>query len=222
MKKVVSFSLWGSDPKYTVGALKNAQLALEVYPGWICRYYISKCVPMGIVQNLIMMPNTEVIVMNEQGDWNGSMWRFMAASDPTVEIMISRDTDSRLNLREKAAVDEWLSGDKNFHIMRDHPAHDAAIMAGMWGVRNRLLFNMVDLINQYPTGDFWQIDQNFLRDQIYPGIRAHACVHDEFFEKKSFPVQREGGSDEEGNPMNFVGQVFNEHDVDSREWWEGR
>jgi len=142
----------------------------------------------------------------------------MAASDPTVEIMISRDTDSRLNLREKAAVDEWLSGDKNFHIMRDHPAHDATIMAGMWGVRNRLLFNMVDLINQYPTGDFWQIDQNFLRDRIYPGIRAHACVHDEFFEKKPFPIQREGGNDKEGNPMNFVGQVFNEHDVDSRVW----
>jgi len=222
VKKVISFSLWGSDPKYTVGALKNAQLALEIYPDWICRYYISKCVPMGIIQNLIMMPNTEVVVMNEQGDWNGSLWRFAAASDPTVDIVISRDTDSRLNLREKAAVEEWLSGDKNFHIMRDHPAHDAAIMAGMWGVRDRLLFNMTDLIRQYPTGDFWQIDQNFLRDRIYPAVRAHTCVHDEFFEKKPFPLSREGGNDKEGNPMNFVGQVFNEHDVDSREWWEGR
>ena len=33
-----------------------------------------------------------------------------------------------------------------------------------------------------------------------------------------FPTVREGGHDEEGNPMTFVGQVFNENDVDSRIW----
>lgn len=31
---VVSYSLYGSDPRYTVGALENAQLAKTVYPGW--------------------------------------------------------------------------------------------------------------------------------------------------------------------------------------------
>jgi protein O-GlcNAc transferase len=218
MKKVISFCLWGSDPRYTVGALRNAQLARDIYPDWICRYYIAKCVPAGIVNNLFMMNNTEIIITNEPGDWNGMFWRFYAASDPHVDIMISRDTDSRLNHREKAAVDEWLAGEKDFHIMRDHPAHDAPIMGGMWGVRNRLLFNMADLISQFPKGDFWQVDQNFLRSMVYPLVREHACVHDEYFEKQSFPTVREGGHDEEGNPMTFVGQVFNENDVDSRIW----
>lgn len=222
MKKVISFCLWGSDPRYTVGALKNAQLASQIYPDWVCRYYIAKCVPTSIIQNLIMMHNTELIIMNEPGDWNGMFWRFYAASDPHVDVMLSRDTDSRLTLREKAAVDEWLSGDKDFHIMRDHPAHDAPIMGGMWGARNRLLFNISDMISEFPKGDYWQVDQNFLRARVYPLIREHACVHDEYFEKKPFPVAREGGHDEDGNPMNFIGQVFNEHDVDSREWWEGR
>ena len=222
MKKVISFCLWGSTPRYTIGALKNAQLATQIYPDWTCRFYVAKCVPMSIIQNLTMMSNTELIVMNEPGDWNGMFWRFHPASDPSVDVMISRDTDSRLTLREKAAVDDWLASDKDFHIMRDHPAHDAPIMGGMWGVRNRLLFNMVDLISEFPKGDFWQVDQNFLRSKVYPTIRNHACVHDEFFEKNPFPVPREGGNDKEGNPMNFIGQVFNEHDADSREWWEGR
>ena len=38
--------------------------------------------------------------------------------------MLSRDCDSRLNKREKLAVDELLKSDKNFHIMRDHPWHN--------------------------------------------------------------------------------------------------
>ena len=29
--KLITFSLWGVDPKYTVGAIKNAKLAQEIY-----------------------------------------------------------------------------------------------------------------------------------------------------------------------------------------------
>ncbi len=31
--RVVSFTLWGSAPRYTVGAVRNAELAPAVYPG---------------------------------------------------------------------------------------------------------------------------------------------------------------------------------------------
>ena len=44
MKKIISFSLWGDIPTYTEGAIKNVQLAKEVFPDWICRFYI----PAGI------------------------------------------------------------------------------------------------------------------------------------------------------------------------------
>ena len=39
---------------------------------------------------------------------------------PLVEIMMPRDTDTRIFLREKLAVDEWLKSGKLIHIMRDH------------------------------------------------------------------------------------------------------
>ena len=53
MKKVISFSLWGDNPIYTIGAIKNAELAKEIYPDWTCRYYIGKSTPLEIVNKLI-------------------------------------------------------------------------------------------------------------------------------------------------------------------------
>ena len=203
-KKIIAFSLWGENPVYNVGATKNAELAKEIYPDWICRYYLGKSVPFETIQELTKFDNTEIFIMNEPGNWAGMFWRFYPASDLDVKVMISRDTDSRLNWREKAAVDEWLASDKDFHIMRDHPQHATEIMGGMWGVRNNLLPNMVSMINDYVKGDFWQVDQNFLKEKAYPAIINNRLVHDEYFEKKSFPTQRE--------PKRFVGQAFNEKD----------
>ena len=36
MKKIISFSLWGDILTYTQGAIKNVELAKEVFPDWIC------------------------------------------------------------------------------------------------------------------------------------------------------------------------------------------
>ena len=52
MKKIISFSLWGTNPKYTIGAIKNADLAEEIYPDWVCRYYVAQDVPRGVLFKL--------------------------------------------------------------------------------------------------------------------------------------------------------------------------
>ena len=166
MKKIISYSLWGNKPTYTVGALRNAELAKEIYPDWTCRFYVGKSVSADVINSLIQYDNTEVFVMNEQGDWTGMFWRFYPASDSDVSVMISRDTDSRLDMREKLAVDEWLVSGKSFHIMRDHPFHATEILGGMWGVRGTILADMKTMITDYVKGDFWQVDQNFLKEKI--------------------------------------------------------
>ena len=203
MKKIISYCLWGNSPKYTLGAIKNAELAEGIYPGWICRFYLGSSTPPDIIEKLENLSNTEIMMQDTEGDWRGMFWRFEAISDPDVELMISRDCDSRLTYREKAAVDEWLSTDKNFHIMRDHPFHQTEILGGMWGCRKPLLSNMRELIKDYTKkGNFWQVDQNFLREVVYPLVRNQSYVHDEFFAGHPFPTQRNG--------LEFVGQVFNE------------
>ena len=65
--KIISFSLWGRDPKYTVGAIKNAELAKEIYPGWICRFYCANDVPNPIIFQLEDMDNVEVVQTNKSG-----------------------------------------------------------------------------------------------------------------------------------------------------------
>ena len=63
--------------------------------------------------------------------------------------MIVRDTDSRLGIREKLAVDEWLDSGKKLHIMRDHPYHRVPMLGGMWGCRPVLMDGLFDKIDQH-------------------------------------------------------------------------
>jgi protein O-GlcNAc transferase len=203
--KLISFSLWGNNPKYTVGAIRNAELAKSIYPGWRCRYYVANDVPLPIILTLQQYDNVDIVEMNESGNWKGMFWRFMPASESDVEIMISRDTDSRLNDREKAAVNEWINSDKGFHIMRDHPHHGYPVLGGMWGVKNGMFPNMKDLIDGFSQEDSYGTDYKFFDNLVFPKLdEENAMVHDEFFEGQPFPTEREG--------FNFVGQVFDENE----------
>jgi hypothetical protein len=200
MNKIIAFSLWGNNPKYTIGAIRNAEIAKKIYPTWKCRFYVGKSVSEEIVSKLKEFDNVELVLMDEDGDWTGMFWRFLACED--ADVMLSRDTDSRLSEREYSAVYDWLNSDKDFHIMRDHPYHTAIIMGGMWGCRNGILKNIKELISNYNKGNFWQVDQNFLKEIIYPIIKNSSFIHDEFFEGLSFPKERIGNE--------FVGDVFDE------------
>ena len=195
MKKVISFSLWGNNPTYNIGAIKNTELAKYAYPDFECWFYIHQdTVPQETITKLQEFNNTKIIL--KTGDLSKikpMMWRFEAIDDPEVEIMMSRDTDTRFILREKLAVDDWLNSKTLFHIMRDHPCHNFAILGGMFGTRkipqipswNNIIQNFI----QKGDRDY---DQNFLKDYIYPIIRTNSTIHATFYrmEKhaKSFPI----------------------------------
>jgi len=216
MKKIISFSLWGDNPKYTQGAIENVKLSQTIYPDWICRFYIGDSVPDEIVEKLKGFENTELVEMGEDGDWTGMFWRFFPASEEDVDVFIVRDTDSRLSYREKEAVDEWLESDKGLHIMRDHPFHNSLIMGGMWGMKKGTFPKMKELIKIYKGGNFWQVDQNFLNVFVYPLCKNNSMVHDEFmsFEswKKPFPTKRK--------ELEFVGDVFDEYNERHPEYYK--
>ena len=211
MKKVISFSLWGNKPMYTVGAVRNAELAKKLYTDWEVRFYCGSSVPQETIDAL-RIKGAVVVLMQEPGDWRGMFWRFLPASELDVEAMISRDTDSRLSSREAAAVEAWLTSGKSFHIMRDHPAHGVPMLGGMWGVRGGKIKNIGEAIQRYSGGDFWQVDQNFLKQVVYPMTVDDSCIHDEFFERKKFPTARLNHE--------FVGDVFDENDVRHPEHWK--
>lgn len=58
-------------------------------------------------------------------------WRFLPLLDRTVDLMLSRDTDSRVIGREVEAVDDWIQrSNSTFHVMRDHSHHCVQILGG--------------------------------------------------------------------------------------------
>jgi len=173
MKKIISFSLWGNNPIYTIGAIFNAKLAQEIYPDWICRFYIHRSsIPSNILEELQKRTNVELIDMPEDIGWSGMLWRFYPATEKDVSIMISRDCDSRLSIREKACIDSWISmKDRNVMTIRDTCVHQSQIMGGMWGVKNHFLHfikpYLDSLIKKTKYTASKGIDQEFLNSFIY-------------------------------------------------------
>ena len=236
MKKIISFSLWGSKAKYTTGALKNIELAPHIYPGWECRFYISEEVDVSIIKKINNYPHSKVIMMPEndcadrEDGRAGAFWRFYPVSEESVDICIIRDTDSRLSYRERVAVDEWIKSEKSLHIMRDHERHQQLIMAGMWGLKGNLP-NIKQMIKDFNkereaagfSANRYGEDQNFLSSKIYPPLLNNCIVHDgsghpvEWNERnirRNFPSERE--SEE------YVGKPFSEHDTSLARYWSAQ
>ncbi len=180
MKKVISFSIWGNEYRYLGGALQNVELAKYFYPDWICRFYIGASTNDSFVDKLNSNNNVEIVKMDEMGDYKGMVWRFLCVSDGDIDISIIRDADSRLHEREVTLVNQWINSPKKFHIIRDHKFHTAKIMGGMWGSKKGTIDNMHSLLKEYNLGNYWQTDQNFLRDIIYPKVKNISMTHDFF------------------------------------------
>lgn len=218
MKNIIAFSLWGDKPLYWVGAKRNIELSKKFYPGWICRFYIDNLCNKDSIDSLID-ENVEIVLMDSKESFDGMFWRFLAAVDPEVDIVLSRDTDSRINEREVAAVNEWLKSNKDFHIMRDHPYHGIPILGGLWGCRNGILkkLNLIELINNWNNFSNYGCDQDFLSEIIYPLVKEFALEHCDiqYFNfggnMKNFPTKRKN--------YEFVGDVFDENEERHKDYW---
>jgi hypothetical protein len=222
MKRVISFSIYGNNNKYTKGLLKNIELSPIVYPGWDIYVYYNNTVPEDIIETYKQHDNVSVFDMS---DYNipGVFWRFFPKD--YIERFISRDTDSRLSFREKYAVDEWIESGKSLHVMRDHPHHEIPIHAGLFGVvidknldiRKESLKWLTDI----KVSDLYQktADHPFLKKIIYDKYleKKDMICHDSYFThhplSKPFPTMMED--------YRFVGEIYDENDnreYQYREW----
>lgn len=205
----LSFSLWGDKPIYTIGAIKNAELWKTIYPDWRMVVYYDNTVPTHIINKL---KELDVLTVDfTEKKIYGMFWRFYAVDLPDSEYSIFRDCDSRITIREKLAVDEWIVSKKSLHVMRDHPLHKIphgndrlGILGGMWGIKSKVI-PITDMIEKFIKNKNLEYgsDQTFLKT-IYWVFENDRTTHDEFFEKKPFPIKREG--------LYFVGGRIDEND----------
>jgi len=180
-KKVISFSLYGNSPRYFANLNDVIHSYKNFFPGWELRLYIAKDIAPSIIQNLLEL-GCGLIIMNSSGIHSAyTTWRFLAMEDKNAEAVIMRDLDSIATLREKTMIDQWLSSQKKVHIIRDHVNHNARIMAGMWGLKPKLLnINLKKAAGSILMTNNYGIDQVFLENIIYPLIKNSVFIHDSF------------------------------------------
>lgn len=181
-KKVISFSLWGDDEEYNIGALENVAEAAEFYPDWICRFYVDRASP--VLGELRKLP-CEVVEKPIERSFRPGFWRFLAASDPEVQYVVCRDCDARVNAREAGAVAEWIASGKNVHLMHETDGHTKTYMlAGMWGIRGGVIRDMGALMADWFTKkrqDNKGGDQAFLKEIIWPRVKGSVLCHGKDF-----------------------------------------
>ena len=104
-KNIISYCLWGDNDLYYKGALKNIILANKFYPNFVCRFYVSKDYDRNKIKTL--MKTSEVVIVDCAGASEMMLYRFLPMAEGST--MLSRDTDSRIGIREQSIVNEWLN-----------------------------------------------------------------------------------------------------------------
>ncbi|MFO7629040.1 MAG: tetratricopeptide repeat protein, partial [Prochlorococcaceae cyanobacterium] len=93
-RDLIAFSIWGTNPRYLRGALRNALLIPELYPGWQARFYLDVSVP-GELGALLAHLGAECRLMPAGQNLRQKLcWRFQVANDPAVGRFLVRDCDS--------------------------------------------------------------------------------------------------------------------------------
>ncbi|MCK9557031.1 MAG: hypothetical protein M0R50_03190 [Candidatus Cloacimonetes bacterium] len=207
---IISFSLFGSSPKYCQGAIQNMKLAKHIYPGWAVRFYYDDTVPHQIIDTLHSL-GADLVKMPRSIGVSGAFWRLLVADDLRYDRWLVRDVDSRLNYRERVAVDDWIASGLPFHAMLDHPDHHGhpIVCCAFDGLSGRL--SIGDAIDKWDVDGVYGGDENFLEEIIWPRIKDKTLVHDGYNLShkwggiyRPFPTKREFGR--------FVGEVFDENE----------
>lgn len=207
---LVSMSLYGSKAMYHKGAVANARLMSKIYPGWRLRVYAEQ----GHNYTELREAGAEVVLMPISCDQSGMFWRFLAAWDANVDYVIFRDSDSRINVREAAAVREWGQSGLLAHCMHDHPHHCCLpLSGGMWGIQSGVLPYSLhqEVIKRGGCRQPRIEDMNFLARRVYPLICSSTMRHTSV---RGNATWWEGSLPFPSHPPyeGFVGEQFDEND----------
>jgi len=215
MKQVISYSLYGQQAKFLVGAIKNAQLAQRFFPGFTVRFYVGNSVPTWCRSTLALFPNVEMIPVDEAENSLARLWRFRAIFDPSVDVVLSRDADARLGIREAQAHQEFMDSQYDFHIIRDHPTgHGYLISAGMFACKTANMGFFKTLLDQTTLRDTYMQDQEFLSNAIYPNIMEKSLVHDPYYNFPApYPSKKTEIKRKKINTVCHIGAALDENDV---------
>ncbi|CAL4075793.1 unnamed protein product, partial [Meganyctiphanes norvegica] len=145
-------------------------------------------------------------------DSDPRLWKFAALGDPQVEILLFRQPNAQVLLREVTAVKEWMNSGFALHTMRDHPTHNWTVVPNLWAVRANTDKTSPESINSPASladlreelyrnfmGNYRPFnDQLLLTEVIWPILQVSVMQHDslhckQFYGSRPFPTERTFG-----------------------------
>lgn len=207
LNKLISYSLYGSNPKYLNGAVMNSLLAREFFPEWHTRFYCGVDTPKSILKKLEKL-GSQVSIQHNSWHPNGMFWRYLASDDTCYERIMFRDVDSRFTYRDVDAIKHWIESKRDFHIIRDHPYHMTRILGGLFSSNNPSKLSNLLIEKGREFGTRIGEDQRFLSKYVYPNLdMSNVLVHDRFFcfEKETFRLEIDKN-------FAFMGEPYDEFD----------
>lgn len=115
---------------------------------------------------------------------NRRIWRFLPLLDPQAYTVLTRDSDALISHREAAAIQQWLNSNYTFHVMRDHQAHKAHILAGMFGVKTHQRRDLVEGLTRVLVvlgkNQKYDTDQTLLSKIFWPTVKHDVMAHDSY------------------------------------------
>lgn len=170
MKPIISFSLFGTEPKYYVGAEKNILQIKDLLPNWEVRiYYHEDMILDDEVERLTQLGGTlinvkGIILGDKETIHYPYFWRFLSFFENVPSIV--RDLDSRFSDREIQYINKWIENGSDYFIIRDHP-WQALAPSGLFGIKKSIkefTDHFVYFVNNEDLG--WGADQEILRIYI--------------------------------------------------------
>jgi hypothetical protein len=170
MKKIISYTLFGDDLKYYIGAEKNIIINKELLPDWETYiYYLPEKIKVEYINKLIeigakLIDVTYVEIGDKKSIEFPYFWRFLSFLNNDITLV--RDLDSRISDREVEYINRWLENDKDYFIIRDHPWH-APVPSGLFGIKGKKI-EFENHFNLYiKNSDLrWGTDQEILYEYM--------------------------------------------------------
>jgi hypothetical protein len=170
MVKRVNFSLYGTNPKYNIGAIKNVDLYQKYLPDWEINIFAHS--EMSDIPTLTILEKNganinwvDNVYISNIGSCNYPMfWRLTNFFDDTPSL--SRDLDSRLYSREIEYIRRWEQTDNSIFTIKDHPWH-SRMPGGLIGMKNNGIKFKTFFEKYIITGStIWGADEQMLENFV--------------------------------------------------------
>ncbi len=191
--KAIGFCLYGDKPLYCEGMIRNALLAPRVFPAWRVVVFHDHTVPPATLDALSRLKCVLIDCTGRRE--SGMFWRFGISR--IAQRWINRDADSRLDVRDLSAVEEWEASGETWHVVRDSVHHTSPVLTGLLGGYQTGDLLERELADWHQFGGHFD-DQSFIVERLWPAMQNSVWVHD--FRGHPVPRPRTGSE--------FVGQII--------------